>query len=428
MDDIRDYSRQYPFPVRQRVSRLASSLRRKGLLVRRSGTVGTAVTGVVLAVVALTGCQSASGSAALSAAATAPVTPPSVTVNGQPAGAEPTTVPLGQPVTFAVSDGSLRQTTVHASDGMEIAGVVGDGAQSWTSRDPLWPGTQYDATLAVADRRGSVSQQVVRFDTAAPTTVLDGFILPDATTVGVGQPITVTFNRAVPDRAAIQRRLSVSMTIPVDGAWHWMSDREVHFRPRAYWPAGEHLDVALKLKGYDAGQGMWGMKDHTSSITVGDAVVSRVDAAAHTMTVTSNGQELRTIPISAGSAKYPSANGVHVVLEKQASITMDSATVGIPRDSPDGYYETVLWDVRISNGGAFVHAAPWSVGAQGNSNVSHGCVNLAPSAAQWFYGLARAGDIVEVVNSTRDPDPGDAGTAEWNMSWEDWLSGGAPTS
>ena len=147
MDDIRDYSRQYPFPARQRVSRSVSSLRRKGFLVRRSGTVGTAVTGVVLAVFALTGCQSASGSAALSAAATAPVTPPSVTLNGQPPGGEPTTVPPGQPVTLAVSDGSLRQTTVQADDGMEIAGVVGDRAQSWTSRDPLWPVSYTHLTL-----------------------------------------------------------------------------------------------------------------------------------------------------------------------------------------------------------------------------------------------------------------------------------------
>jgi hypothetical protein len=40
---------------------------------------------------------------------------------------------------------------------------------------------------------------------------------------------------------------------------------------------------------------------------------------------------------------------------------MDSATVGIPKGDPDYYYETVYWDTRISNGGMFVHAAPWSL-------------------------------------------------------------------
>src|SRR3954470_21658152 len=108
---------------------------------------------------------------------------------------------------------------------------------------------------------------------------------------------------------------------------------------------------------------------------------------------------------------------------------MDSATVGIPRDSPDGYYEKVYWDVRISYGGAFVHAAPWSVASQGVVNVSHGCVNVAPDSAQWFYYWSLSGDIVDVYNTLAAPDTADPGMADWNMSWKKWVAGDAdPTA
>jgi lipoprotein-anchoring transpeptidase ErfK/SrfK len=132
---------------------------------------------------------------------------------------------------------------------------------------------------------------------------------------------------------------------------------------------------------------------------------------------------VRSVPISAGRTKYPTMGGVHIVLYKSYDVIMDSQTVGIPRNSPDGYYEHVFWDVAISNGGEFVHAAPWSVGAQGNSNVSHGCVNLSPADATWFYGFSTLGDVVEVVGSPRPPSD-DAGTLDWRLPWEQWAQGG----
>jgi hypothetical protein len=110
-------------------------------------------------------------------------------------------------------------------------------------------------------------------------------------------------------------------------------------------------------------------------------------------------------------------------------VTMDSATVGIPRNSPDGYYEQVYWDVRISYGGAFVHAAPWSVAQQGIVNVSHGCVNLSTENATWFYNFSQRGDVVDVYNSGAAVDTADPGMADWNMSWKQWVAGdAAPTT
>jgi hypothetical protein len=100
-------------------------------------------------------------------------------------------------------------------------------------------------------------------------------------------------------------------------------------------------------------------------------------------------------------------------------VVMDSATVGIPRNSPDGYYEKVNWNVQITTGGEYVHAAPWSVKQQGVNNVSHGCVNASPADAQWFFGLSRMGDIVQVTGSPRAPTAKD-GSADWNTPFSQW--------
>jgi lipoprotein-anchoring transpeptidase ErfK/SrfK len=238
-------------------------------------------------------------------------------------------------------------------------------------------------------------------------------------------PIIVKFNQPVADRAAVQKALVVQMSAPVLGAWNWISAKEVRFRPQAYWPTGEHVTLSSNLGGVNAGNGVWGTTSRTVGFTVGDAHISTVDINAHTMTVTSNGQVVQTFKDSAGRDKYPSMGGVHIVQYKQPDVLMDSQSVGIPRNSPDGYYEHVAEDVNISDGGEYVHSAPWSVGAQGNSNVSHGCVNLAPSDATWFFNFSQRGDIVNIVNSPRPPDLGDGGTVDWNTSWDKWVAGSA---
>ena len=237
-------------------------------------------------------------------------------------------------------------------------------------------------------------------------------------------PVAVTFNRAVPQaaRAAVARRLTVTTTPELTGAWHWMSATEVHWRPPEFWPAGTQVLVHSDLTRVDVGGGVWGTGTHTSKFRIGDAHVSVADAATHMMTVTSNGNVVKVAPMSAGRDQYPTRGGVHIALDKSQVVTMDSQTVGIPRDAPDGYYEKVFWDVRISNGGAFVHAAPWSVGDQGQRNVSHGCINLSPADAEWFYNFSLRGDIVNVVHAAGAPDLHDPGMSDWNLSWEAWSS------
>jgi lipoprotein-anchoring transpeptidase ErfK/SrfK len=360
------------------------------------------------------------------AAAPAPPALPLLTVD-PPAGA--TSIRPDAKVTVTANRGHFTAVHLVDNEGKEIAGTLDPLGRSWVSTATLHLARDYKLTTEIAGvNKGSKkhpARPAVRtseFSTVRPAGLLSPFVTPgDNQTVGVGDPIVIRFNSPVANRTAITGLLTVSMSNPVDGAWHWFSPKEVHYRPKDYWPAGEQVSVVAKLTNVDAGNNIWGDIDRSVTFKVGDAHVSTVDTDAHTMTVTSNGQVVRTLPISAGRDKYPTMGGVHIAIDKAYHVVMDSSTVGIPVNSPDGYKEDVYWNVAITNGGEYVHAAPWSVGAQGNRNVSHGCVNLSPSDAKWFYGYAQQGDIINIVGTGRGPSSSDAGTMDWNMPWEQWV-------
>ena len=327
-------------------------------------------------------------------------------------------------ITVTANRGTLTSVQLVDTGGNAVAGALAPFGRSWTSTATLYLARHYKITAVLVGVKNT-KHPVVRtseFFTTRPTGLLGTQITPgDNQTVGVGQPIIVRFANPVANRNVIGARLTVSMSKPVDGAWHWFGSKEVHYRPREYWPAGEQITVAAKVTNVDAGNNIWGEVDRTVTFKIGDAHVSTVDTDAHTMTVTSNGVVQRTLPISAGRDKYPTMSGIHVTLDKAQHVVMDSSTVGIPVNSPDGYKEDVYWNVAITDGGEYVHAAPWSVGAQGNRNVSHGCVNLSTSDATWFYNFSLPGDIVNIIGSPRGPSSSDPGTMDWNMGWDQWV-------
>jgi lipoprotein-anchoring transpeptidase ErfK/SrfK len=336
-----------------------------------------------------------------------------------------TKVALDAHAKVVASSGRLRAVKVTGGGGRRLAGKLDGDGRSWVSTGALAPRTRYRVVADAVDDAGTPARQQTTFTTLAPRAELRAAVMPlDGETVGVGLPIGVWFNEPVTDRAAVERRLEVTSTRKVTGAWHWFNDREVHYRPKSYWPAGARVTLRARLAGTDAGGGLWGVADRTVRFTIGERRVSVVDVRTHRMKVTSGGRTLRVLPVSTGREKYPTTNGVHFVIEKNAVKLMDSSTVGIPRNSPGGYYQKVGWSVRISNSGEFVHAAPWSTGSQGRANVSHGCVNLSTANAAWYFRLTRRGDVVEVRGSPKRPGAS-FGVADWNMSWSRWLAGSA---
>ncbi len=395
-----------------------------------ASAAGAAVAAVALVVLAA--CQSGSANQAVppahssgsSAPASSTSAVPTPALHVSPADFS-TDVPLDSPVVVSAENATLSTVKVVDADGNVVAGALTGDAHGWTTSGLLAASTAYRVEIAALDGAGKPTTLSSSFTTLTPAKVLGAKIAPlEGETVGVGMPVVIYFTAPVQNRAAVEQRLHVESSIPIEGSWHWYGSSEVHFRPKAYWPAGDQVTLHADIAGVDAGNSTWGVEDHTVHFTVGDSHISVVDAKTHEMTVQVNGKTVRTIPVSTGRDKYPTTSGVHLVLEKEQKVIMDSATVGIPRDSPDGYYETVFWDVRISWSGEFVHAAPWSTSSQGRTNVSHGCVNISDPEAQWFYGLSQRGDVVQVINTVRPLESGN-GWTDWNMPWSQWLAGSA---
>ena len=333
-----------------------------------------------------------------------------------------TSVGLNSPISLISTNGKLASVSV--SGGGSVVGTVDAGGRGWAARTAaLAPNATYTISAETVGPSGDKAHFQSQFSTVDPSSTLTANITPDGQTVGVGTPIIAKFNHDVVNQSAVANHLVVSANQPVLGGWHWFSAREAHFRPESYWPGNVHVTVNANLAGVDAGNGVWGLSNSSVAFGIGDSHVSTVDIGQHVMTITDNGQVVKTIKMSAGRAQYPTMNGVHVVLGKQYNVLMDSQTVGIPRNSPDGYYEHVYDDVQISTGGEYVHAAPWSVGSQGVSNVSHGCVNISPTEASWFFGWSQTGDVVNVIGSPRPPDPSDRATRDWNIPWGYWANG-----
>ena len=220
--------------------------------------------------------------------------------------------------------------------------------------------------------------------------------------VGAAKPIYINFARPIADRAMAEQAIHISSIPPVPGRFYWTSDTQVRWRPQDFWPAGTVVNI-------DAS----GTK---SSFTVPEQLVATIDDATHQMQVVRNGKLEKTIPVSMGMAAggHTTPNGTYYVLEKFPDIVMDSSTYGVPVNSAQGYKVHVQLAVRIDNSGNFVHSAPWSVGDQGVRNVSHGCINISPDNAKWFYDNFGSGDAIVVKNSKgiyNQPD----GASDWQM-------------
>jgi lipoprotein-anchoring transpeptidase ErfK/SrfK len=338
-----------------------------------------------------------------------------------PAGA--TNVPLNTLVTISDTAGSITTVKVTSAAGTAMAGATSPTTGQWASTGSLVGSTTYSVDVSVTSN-GVTATRTSSFSTLTPTDTVTASVFPtDGMQVGVGQPIVLRFNYDVTSPAAqkaIESRLTVAMTTPVAGGWYWFSNHELHFRPHTFWAAHEIVQISGDLGGIDAkGTGVaWTAGSVLDSFSVGDARISYANLASEVMTVTLNGATLYSYPISGGRPQYPTMNGVHVVLDRETVVHMVSSTVGIPVHSPNGYDEYVYDDVHISDSGEYVHAAPWSVGSQGRTNVSHGCINLSTYHAMQFYNFSRIGDVVEVTGSPRPAAYGDHGVMDWsNPPW-----------
>ncbi len=342
------------------------------------------------------------------------------TVTVQPA-KDADAVSPADPVVVTAAGGTLTGVKV-SSAGREITGNLDTGKTKWTSKTPLAFSTRYAVSAEATNATGQKTTATSAFTTATATKqVFPGVSPLRGTTVGVGMPIRVYFDAPVTDRKAAVQHMKVTTSVPTLGAWRWFSDSEVHWRPRGYWTGGTQVALDTDLFGVKLGNGVYGgaNADRHIEFTIGRSQVSIADARTHQMTVYVNGKPVRTLPVSMGSDKNPTKGGPHVVIDKNRVKTMDSRTFGLALDA-GGYRAKVEFATRISNNGEFVHSAPWSVAQQGQSNVSHGCINLSPANAAWFFGFSQIGDVVDVHGTPKPLGPKDGDIYDWAIPWGQW--------
>jgi lipoprotein-anchoring transpeptidase ErfK/SrfK len=334
-------------------------------------------------------------------------------------------VSVESPVTVSAEDGVLGAVTMVNEDGEPVAGALSPDGLTWATSEPLGYNKRYTLTAQSLGLGGAASRQMT-FETHSPENLTMPYVLPnEGEVVGVGQPVAIRFDENIPNRLAAQKAITVKTNPPVQGAFYWLNDREVRWRPANYWKPGTAVDVSVNTYGVDLGDGLFGQEDVTTHFTIGDEVISTVDDNTKTLTVKRNGEVIKSMPISMGKNSTPTNNGTYIVGDRFSHIVMDSSTYGVPVNSPNGYRTEVDWATQISYSGIFVHAAPWSVGSQGYSNVSHGCINVSTSNGRWFYDNSKRGDIVEIVNSVGSTLPGTDGLGDWNVPWDQWKAGNA---
>jgi lipoprotein-anchoring transpeptidase ErfK/SrfK len=257
------------------------------------------------------------------------------------------------------------------------------------------------ATPATAPSGPVVGQNPEPF-TGSPPFVPPTFNPVNGATVGVAEPIIINFGRAIADRPMAEQAIHVSSTPPVSGKFYWLTPNQVRWRPLSFWPA--HTAVHVDAAGTQ------------NNFVIGDALQATADDATHQLIVTRNGAVEQTFPMSMGMAAggHQTPNGTYYVLDKKAKVVMDSSTYGVPVNSTYGYKVDVQDAVQFDNSGDYVHSAPWSVGDQGKRDVSHGCINISPTNAKWFFTNFGAGDPIVVKNSVGTYSKND-GSNDWQL-------------
>ncbi|WP_329136774.1 Ig-like domain-containing protein [Streptomyces sp. NBC_01476] len=273
--------------------------------------------------------------------------------------------------------------------------------------------------------------------TAGPTTPREsfiGFFSPEkGSTVGTGMIVSLNFNHAITDRAAVERHITVTSSPAVAVAGHWFGSRRLDLRPADFWRPGTRVTLHLRLRGVQGAPHTYGTQSKDVSFTIGRDQRSTADAATHLMTVERDGRPLRTLPITAGSPEHTTYNGIMVIAEKYLKTRMNGRTVGFggEYDIPD-----VPHAMRLTTSGTFVHGNYWSPDTVfGTQNVSHGCIGLRDTQgakpgdeetpAGWFYDNSLVGDPIRVLNSADRTVSPDNGMSGWNLSWAQWAAGSA---
>jgi lipoprotein-anchoring transpeptidase ErfK/SrfK len=328
-------------------------------------------------------------------------------------------------IRVAVTGGRLARVVAATGSHKAVHGTFSTDSTSWHADWALAPEHTYRVTATAVTPAGVRAVASRTFRTLTPRQTFSAFTqITPGEVVGVGMPVMVTFSRAIADKAAVERALEIRSSKPVVGAWYWMGDRSVWFRTKKFWPAHTRVTLAAHLAGVRGAPGVYGAANLDQHFRIGTSLIAVASASSHIMKVWWKGRLLGDWPISTGQPGDDTPNGHYLSFAMGNPVDMNSATFGVLPGDP-GYYNVLVYDsVQFTYSGDYVHSAPWSVGQQGIVNVSHGCVNVAPGNAAWYYAHSLLGDPITIVGSPLNGTWGDGWTI-WFLSWRKLIAGTA---
>jgi len=322
----------------------------------------------------------------------------------------------GDPTRVNVQQGRLDHVALTNSAGEVVPGEISPNLKSWKPTENLSYDDAYQWTGTAVGTDGKTVSVGGEFRTLKPEQTVSATISPtDDDEVGVAMPISVEFDEPVQDKAAVERALRVRPSEPVEGSWAWLNDKQVDWRPKEYWPAYTHVRVEANLYGVPHGEDLFGGQDASADFDIGRNQVVKADVQSHQIVVERDGQEVATYPSSYGLESDPgrrTRNGTYIVMERNPTQVMSNQEYGY-------FNETYTWAVRFSNHGEFIHENNGNASAIGNTNNSHGCVNMTGGNAKEYFDSAQIGDPVEVTGSASDMEPG-YDVYDWQIDWADW--------
>jgi lipoprotein-anchoring transpeptidase ErfK/SrfK len=344
-------------------------------------------------------------------------------------------------VLVTASSGTLDTVQLVNDAGKAIPGVMTPDAKTWKPTSQLGYGRTYTLTVAARGPGGMPSRQTSSFTTLTPSNQTEvyfdttgGGLLQDGATYGIGMVVVARFDEPIDNKANAERHMVVTTNPPVAGSWNWLDDQTAHWRPEKYYTPGTSVDVAANLYGVPVGDGLYGQEDEHVSFKIGDSHVSIADDNTKQVSVFDNGNLVRTMPTSMGmggtetiggtTLNFWTPPGIYTVMDKANPVVMDSSTFGLPINSRLGYRVTIPWATRISMDGIYLHQLNATVWAQGNTDTSHGCLNLNGDNAKWFFDFSVPGDVVEVRN-TGGPPLQLWQNGDWTVPWTEWRKGSA---
>ncbi|MGW0038314.1 L,D-transpeptidase [Gordonia sp. NPDC003376] len=307
-------------------------------------------------------------------------------------------------------------------NGKSVAGTLSDDRTTFTVTEPLGYGTTYTwKGTAIGQDRMTVPVEGT-FTTLEPQTQINLVVnVADGQEVGIAAPLILKFDSTVTDKEAVEKALTITTTPETEGAWAWLGEdngSRVHWRPKEYYRPGTKIHMRAKLYGLDHGDGAYGAADVTSDFVIGRSQIVKAEASSHQIVVVRDGATLMTLPCSYGEGdldRNVTRSGIHVVSEKHEDFYMSNPAAG--------YFNVrERWAVRISNNGEFIHANPETVGVQGSSNVTNGCINLSLENAEQYFSTAIYGDPVEVTGTRIALSEADGDIFDWIYDWETWTS------